>query len=589
LAPVPPDNSSLRAILVRAQASLPPEGVLEQPEAERLAGRLADRLGRDLLPRLGAPEHPVLLVGIAGPNNVGKSSLFNALVGAELSPARAEGGLTRQCLAAAHPDAWTGTLRGFLQDRFEVRLVEGGAPATEAGPPGRLYLVLSPTVPSGLVLMDTPDFDSIFAGNRASAEALLVTVDLLLFVVSRQTYQNAVLVDFIREAVGHGRPWAAVYNEAPRAELAHEHLAKLTADVGHWPIARYFAAHQPGVDAGTAQLRTEPLEGPPLAELLADPVHASAIKTRALAAGLADAHRELEALAGLTLAAASEPERLRARLRQDLLAACRRAALKAVPADVLLDAFRDELDARSRLHRWVRAPFRAVTAGVTFVSRKVISQFRGPPSVPELPPVEVVLRDGVRAVVEALSTELPAWRGDAQTLALLRQTLGPPMLVRLEAPLELSQVAHARGDKEALYRFCRELVGSELGGGWREEALQAMATLVYSIPPGAALVGTAITGGFGQDAVVWVATALSTPLLEKFVDLLGENVRQRVAARWAQAHGQSLAAAVEAQLFAPLLERLDQKVAGAQHHAAELKASSAALAAQLPGGNTDAA
>ncbi|HEY1335606.1 MAG TPA: GTPase, partial [Myxococcaceae bacterium] len=64
-----------------------------------LARRVRTRILRDLLPRLSS-DAPLLLVAVAGPNNVGKSTLFNTLVAADLSPARAEGGLTQQCLAA---------------------------------------------------------------------------------------------------------------------------------------------------------------------------------------------------------------------------------------------------------------------------------------------------------------------------------------------------------------------------------------------------------------------------------------------------------------------------------------------------------
>ena len=71
-----------------------------------LVERLRRRLARDVLPRLDA-QAPLLLVALAGPNNVGKSTLFNTLAGAPLSPARAEGGLTRQCLAAVHPSGAT--------------------------------------------------------------------------------------------------------------------------------------------------------------------------------------------------------------------------------------------------------------------------------------------------------------------------------------------------------------------------------------------------------------------------------------------------------------------------------------------------
>ncbi|HZI08477.1 MAG TPA: GTPase, partial [Archangium sp.] len=347
------DLAHLRTALESARDALPaPERFPEAADADT-ARRLLERLRRDLLPRLGGADAPLLLVAIAGPNNVGKSTLFNALVGTHLSPARPEGGLTKQCLAAAHPDTWTGSLKDFLTRRYDIVPVASGeaAPVDQAGPAGRLYLVLAEAVPRGLVVMDTPDFDSVYRDNRERAEALLVTVDVLVFVVSRQTYQNAALVDFLRAAVGHGRPYLLVYNEATREEVARGHLEKLASDVGHPPLARYLASHQPEVEAGEKPLATNPLDAAPaLTALLGEAEHAHALKAQALAASLRDARAEMEQLARAATTAAHEPERLRQRVRHELFAVGEHAALKAVPADVLIEAFRDELDARSAFH-----------------------------------------------------------------------------------------------------------------------------------------------------------------------------------------------------------------------------------------------
>ena len=559
------DLSRLRTALESARDALPSPELFAAPADADTARRLQERLRRDLLPRLGDVDAPLLLVAIAGPNNVGKSTLFNALVGAHLSPARPEGGLTKQCLAATHPDTWTGSLKDFLTRRYDIVPVPSGAsaPVDEPGPAGRLYLVLAGAVPRRLVVMDTPDFDSVYRDNRERAEALLVTVDVLVFVVSRQTYQNAALVDFLRAAVGHGRPYLLVYNEATREEVARGHLEKLAADVGYPPLARYLAPHQPEVEAGEKPLDTRPLEGaPPLKALLGEAGHVNALKTRALEASLRDARAELEQLARAATQASREPERLRQRLRHELAAVGRAAALKAVPADVLVEAFRDELDARSAFHRYVRLPFRGLASALTFLSRQVRRSFTGPEptAVPVRQATEDVLRDGVRRVVEALAPEVAAWQGDAGTHALLSETFGAPTLERLTAPLALQGLDTPGADRDSLYAFCRGLVAQELQGGPREELLQALTTLVYSVPSGAAAAVTVATGGVGQDAIIWAGTLLSTPLLERFVDLLGADVRERVTHRWAEGHGATLAHALEQRFFTRLSSHLDTQV-----------------------------
>jgi 50S ribosome-binding GTPase len=554
---------------------------------QALARRVRTRILRDLLPRLSS-EAPLLLVAVAGPNNVGKSTLFNTLVGSDLSPARAEGGLTQQCLAAATPDTASGAGREALSARYDVVLMPPGtrAPVTEPGPPGRLFLTSTTTLPAGLVLVDTPDFDSVVRENRLRSEALLVTVDVVVFVISRHTYQNAALVDVVQQAVGRGRPWVVVYNEAPEVETVRAHLDKLTADVGSPPFARYRSPHDPEVEAGRRWLSVEPLDGGPgLAELLGDPARGATLRTRARAAALRDTAAELRTLSTQVRELASEPERLRTRLRHGLAEVGARAALRAVPADVLLEAFRDELDARSPVNRWIRRPFRGLAAVLGAVGRKLRSSF-SPPHPEGLDATaaaatDAALRDGVRQLVEALGPELSAWRGDPSTREALADALGGPTLAALQAPGPLVEDASLREDRAQLMNRCRELVRAQLPGGFEEGAIQAMATLVYSVPASAAAVVTVATGGIGHDAVVWVGTLLTTPLLERFVDLLGTGVRGEVVRTWSEQHGGSLGRALEAKLFGPLLRRLDRQVEAAQFAANTFSTA----AEQLEGGD----
>ena len=556
-------------------------------DTRALARRVRTRIVRDLLPRLSS-DAPLLLAAVAGPNNVGKSTLFNTLVGAHISPARAEGGLTQQCLAAATPETASGAGREALSARYEVVLLPPGAraPVTEPGPPGRLFLTSTPTLPPGLVLVDTPDFDSVVRENRLRSEALLVTVDVVVFVVSRHTYQNAALVDVVQQAVGRGRPWVVVYNEAPELETVRAHLDKLAADVGALPFARYRSPHDPEVEAGRRPLTVEPVDGGPgLAELLGDPERGAALRTRARAAALRDAAAELRELALQVKALASEPERLRTRLRHGLAEVGARSALRAVPADVLLEAFRDELDARSPVNRWIRRPFRGLAAVLGVVGRKLRASFTPPqPQALEATAAaatDAALRDGVRQLVEALGPELSAWRGDPGTREALASALGLPTLSALQAPGPLVEDVSLREDRAQLLARCRDLVRAHLPGGFEEGAIQALATLVYSVPASAAAVVTVATGGIGHDAVVWVGTLLTTPLMERFVDLLGSGVRSEVVHTWSTQHGGSLGRELEARLFGPLLQRLDAQVVAASSAAAAFSRA----AEQLEGGD----
>jgi hypothetical protein len=400
--------------------------------------------------------------------------------------------------------------------------------------------------------------------------------------VSRHTYQNAALVAFVREAVEHGRPWLVLYNEAPDPGLARVHLDKLNADVGQPPLARFWSPHDPAVEAGTAPLRPEPLDGgPALPALLTDPLLGAELRRRARAASMGEARDELGRIHAAVVGGAAEPERLRARVRDALFAAGAGAALQAVPADILVEAFREELDARSRVHRWVRTPFRGLASAVTAIGRRMRRSFTGETAAAPDPACEAdrTLRDGLRKALESLAPELAAWTGDAATRRLLVDALGPSMLRALVAAGPLVE-ADTPSDRDALHAFCRELVRQELPGGFAEGALQTLATLAYSVPAGAAAAVTAASGGFGQDAAVWAGTLLSTPLMERFVDALGTGVRRNVALAWADQHGRTLARAVEARFFRPLLSHLDRQVADAGALGARLERALEAIVAE---------
>jgi hypothetical protein len=346
-------------------------------------------------------------------------------------------------------------------------------------------------------------------------------------------------------------------------------------------MARYHAPQQPEVEARERPQSTQPQDkGPTHRALLGEAEHARELKARALAASLADARAELEVLAKTARAASHEPERLRQRLRHELFAVGKSAALKGVPADVLVDAFRDELDARSSFHRYVRLPFRALATALTFVSRKVRQSFTGPEpaAAPVVHATDATLRDGVRRMVDVLAPEVAAWRGDAATRTKLAETFGPATLARLEEPLGFESLHAHAADRDSLYEFCRGLVSAELQGSMREELLQALTTLVYSVPSGAAAVVTVATGGVGHDAVIWAGTLLSTPLLERFVDLLGADVRARVTQKWADAHGATLARALEERFFAEVLKHLDAEATGWVRTAEALEESARKLA-----------
>jgi len=174
--------------------------------------------------RRRSAEHTV--VGLFGATGSGKSSLLNALVGAELAAVHVRRPTTTAPLAALwHPEGaadlldWLGVAdRVVLEAPIEPR----------AG---------------SLILIDLPDFDSVAAEHRAIATRLAGQVDAMIWVVDPQKYADAVLhADFIRPHARHGAVTLVVLNQADRlapgeAELVRAHLARLVEADGLRPSA----------------------------------------------------------------------------------------------------------------------------------------------------------------------------------------------------------------------------------------------------------------------------------------------------------------------------------------------------------------
>ena len=195
-----PLDDRLTALAEAAQAARGrlPDHVVER--ARTVAERAGERRGLSV-------EHTV--VALAGATGGGKSSLFNLLTGARL----AEVGVTRPTTATARAAVWDGAGAGPLLDwlgvahRHEI-----------AGEP------------SGLVLLDLPDHDSIEVSHRLEADRLVDLVDLLVWVVDPQKYADAALHErYLRQLARHGDVTLVVLNQVDR--LAPSAVERCLADL----------------------------------------------------------------------------------------------------------------------------------------------------------------------------------------------------------------------------------------------------------------------------------------------------------------------------------------------------------------------
>lgn len=222
-----------------------------------------------VLPRL-APDAPVL-AAICGGGSAGKSSLFNALLGGDYSPAGGKAGINRRVLAAAHPDliAQEDTL-ALLFEPFGDRpeRMRDKADLTEPGCP--LYLE-DEGVPASVVLLDTPDFDTGLSGeyvNRPMARPVLEACDVLIYIFTNSTYNNLDSTQFMREVLtGVGtRKCFLVYrcHSAFSDEMVRDHAKtaadNLYGDGAEEHVMGIFRADESNdVAAGTQRMQVRPL------------------------------------------------------------------------------------------------------------------------------------------------------------------------------------------------------------------------------------------------------------------------------------------------------------------------------------------
>ncbi|HEY8481476.1 MAG TPA: ABC transporter [Spirillospora sp.] len=210
--PGPPGlNDRLAALDRLVQAGV---GRLDQPVLDDAAA-LLDRAGQRL--RLSG-EHTV--VTLAGGTGSGKSSLFNAICGLELSPT----GMRRPMTSKAHACVWGLDGAGPLLDWLDVDKRHRYARASA------LDLDSADHSLQGLVLIDLPDHDSVQAMHRAEVDRFVTIADLLVWVVDPQKYADAALHrNYIVPFARHTGVTLIVLNQVDR--LAPDEIDDCVADL----------------------------------------------------------------------------------------------------------------------------------------------------------------------------------------------------------------------------------------------------------------------------------------------------------------------------------------------------------------------
>ena len=165
---------------------------------------------REVLARAGerlrhSAEHTV--VALAGATGSGKSSLFNAMVGLDLSPVGVKRPTTDVARACVWGQEGAGSLLEWLGVPLRYQVSRSSVLDTRLDSPDL----------AGLVLLDLPDHDSWAVAHRLQVDRLVDMVDLIVWVVDPQKYADAALHDdYLRGLAGHEAVCLFVLNQVDR-------------------------------------------------------------------------------------------------------------------------------------------------------------------------------------------------------------------------------------------------------------------------------------------------------------------------------------------------------------------------------------
>jgi GTP-binding protein EngB required for normal cell division len=239
------------------------EGRLEVPEVAAARALLAKAGARAAL-------GDATVVALAGATGSGKSTLFNALSGSEVSAP----GVRRPTTGVAHATVWGEGADGLL-DWLEV-------PRRHRHPP-------EPAL-DGLVLLDLPDHDSVKLEHRLEVDRLVELVDVLVWVLDPQKYADAAVHQrYLIPLAQHAEVMLIVLNQADKLsptdrEQCLTDLRRLLAAEGlsRVEVIAFSAVTGEGMDALRARLARQAADKQTAARRLAADVAVAA-------AALADA------------------------------------------------------------------------------------------------------------------------------------------------------------------------------------------------------------------------------------------------------------------------------------------------------------
>ncbi len=196
-------------------------GVLQLPP---MASReWYELLQRKLCPQMG--KHPYLIAAVLGGTNIGKSVIFNHLVGERISSPSPIAAGTKHPTAVLAPQLREQLDLEKVFINFEIRPWENAEQPLQNDDRDLLFYREVASAPPNLILLDTPDVDSVAEMNWRRATGLRQAADVLITVLTQQKYNDAAIKTFFRTAAEEGKMVIVIFNQC-----------LLPDDEEYWPL-----------------------------------------------------------------------------------------------------------------------------------------------------------------------------------------------------------------------------------------------------------------------------------------------------------------------------------------------------------------
>ena len=197
----------------------------ELDEAGLILDGLGDRFVRPVVP---------WVIAVCGPTGAGKSHLVNFLAGGPVSPS----GYCRPCTTSPVVLGSEDRLAelsggGFLPKYRQAEKGQVVFRETEPAAMGQLYLapIVAPpwSWPEEMILIDTPDFDSVRLENKTQSLDMARRADALILVTHQAKYADQSTWDFLAAEARGGRPLKVVLNRVTATASRDDFQARLAA------------------------------------------------------------------------------------------------------------------------------------------------------------------------------------------------------------------------------------------------------------------------------------------------------------------------------------------------------------------------